>query len=91
MVSHLNPFKVGVVLGAVTGSFHLCWSILVAIGWAPAVIDFVFWAHFIRPIYVIEPFEVSRAIALLVLTTAVGFVVGLAFALGWNMLHPKQP
>jgi hypothetical protein len=91
MSTHLNPFKVGVVLAVVTGGFHLCWSMLVALGWAQAFIDFVFWAHFIKPIYMIEPFEFARAIVLLLLTAAIGFVLGLVFGWVWNALHGKQP
>lgn len=87
MSTYLNSFKVGVALGAVTGGFHLCWSMLVALGWAQPVIDFIFWAHFIEPIYVIEPFEFTRAVALLLLTVSIGFVLGLVFAWVWNALH----
>jgi hypothetical protein len=90
MSAHLNPFKVGVILATVTGGFHLCWSMLVAFGWAQPVIDFVFWAHFIKPIYVIEPFEFVRAAALLVLTTSIGFILGLVFAWMWNALHRRR-
>lgn len=84
MAGRLNPLKVGVVLATVTGGFHLGWSILVALGWAQAVADFVFWAHFIKPVYVIEPFELTRAAILLLLTAAVGFVLGLVFGSVWN-------
>jgi hypothetical protein len=87
MSAHLNPFKVGVVLGTVLGAFHLCWSMLVALRWAQQLTDFVFWAHFIKPIYVIEPFEFARAAALLVLTASIGFILGLAFAWVWNAVH----
>ena len=62
-------------------------SILVALGWAQPVIDFVFWIHFIRPIYVIEPFEVTRAGMLVVMTAGMGFLMGSIFALVWNALH----
>ena len=79
--------KAGVVLGIVLGGWHLCWSILVALGWAQPVINFVFWIHFIKPIYVIEPFEIGRMLILLVVTTAVGFAIGSAFAWIWNLLH----
>jgi len=46
--------------------------------------------HFIKPIYVIEPFEIGRAVVLIILTAAAGFVIGLVFALIWNGLHPKS-
>lgn len=87
MSIYLNPFKTGLVLAMVTGGFHLCWSMLVALGWAQPVIDFVFWAHFIKPVYVIEPFQFARAIALLVLTASTGFILGLVFGWVWNALY----
>jgi len=87
MSAHISVGKAGLVLGTVIGGWHLCWSVLVALGWAQAVIDFVFWMHFIKPIYVIEPFEIVKAAILLVVTAAVGFVIGSIFALVWNALH----
>ena len=87
MSTQLNVGKTGLVLGLVIGGFHLCWSALVALGWAQPVIDFIFWAHFIKPIYVIEPFEVSRAAMLFAMTAAMGFVMGAAFAWVWNAFH----
>ncbi len=87
MNAQINVRKAGLVLGFVLGGWHLCWSILVALSWAQSVIDFVFWMHFIMPIYVIEPFEVARATILIVVTAGVGFFIGSAFALVWNALH----
>ena len=84
---HLNVIKVGSVLAAVLAGFHLFWSVLVGVGWAQPVVDFVFWAHFIRPVYVIEPFQFTRAISLLALTAGSGFVLGALFAWVWNVLH----
>jgi hypothetical protein len=48
------------VLGAMLGSWHLLWSLLVALGVAQPLIDFLFWIHFIKPVYVIEPFAIER-------------------------------
>ena len=72
---------------SVIAGWHLCWSMLVALKWAQPVIDFVFWMHFIKPIYVIEPFEIARAAILLIVTAGVGFLIGSVFALVWNALH----
>lgn len=79
--------KAGLVLGALLGGWHLCWSVLVALKLAQPVIDFVFWMHFIKPIYVIEPFEILRAAILLIVTTGAGFLIGSVFALIWNAVH----
>jgi hypothetical protein len=87
MSVRLSPLKVGLVLGAVIGGMHMCWSILVALGWAQPVSDFVFWMHFIKPIYVIEPFEFTRAALLIVFTAGTGFIIGSVFAAVWNGLH----
>lgn len=84
---HISAGKAGLVLAAIFGGWHLCWSALVAIGWAQPVIDFIFWIHFIRPVYVIEPFNVLRAVTLVAVTAAIGFLIGAAFALIWNALH----
>ena len=83
----IGVMKAGLTLGIVIGGLHLCWSMLVAMGWAQPVIDFVFWMHFIKPIFVIEPFEFGRAIVLLAITAAVGVVFGSVFAIAWNALH----
>ncbi len=87
MSAHISVSKAALVLGTVFGGWHLCWLVLVALGWAQPVIDFVFWIHFIKPIYVIEPFEIVRAVILLIVTTGVGFVIGSVFALVWNAVH----
>ena len=87
MSARINIGKAGLVLGAVIGGWHLCWSALVALQWAQPVIDFVFWMHFIKPIYVIEPFEILRAAILFIVTAGVGFLAGSVFALIWNAVH----
>ena len=87
MNMQIGVARTGLILGIVISGWHLCWSLLVAMGWAQPVINFVFWMHFITPIYVIEPFGFGRAILLLVVTAAVGFVFGSVFALAWNALH----
>jgi len=43
--------------------------------------------HFIKPAYVIEPFEISKAIILVLVTAAIGFVAGAVGAWAWNLLH----
>jgi hypothetical protein len=82
-----NPNKVGVVFGALSGGFHLCWSLLVLLGWAQPIIDFIFWAHMIRPVYAIQPFNAAAAVTLIILTSAIGYLFGIVAAIVWNKLH----
>ena len=83
----INPNRAGLAVGALFGAWHLTWSLLVALGLAQPLIDFVFWIHFIKPIYVIEPFEIVQAVILIAVTAGTGYIIGLVFALVWNRLH----
>ena len=91
--THMNVAKTGLVVGIVLGGWHLCWSALIALGWAQRVMDFIFWIHLIKPVYVVEPFDISRAVLLVAVTAAVGFVTGAVGAWAWNLLHKvaKKP
>lgn len=40
--ARINIFKTGAVFGIQLGCWHLCWSALVATGWAQRVADFFF-------------------------------------------------
>ena len=86
----INPIKSGLVLGAVIGLWHLAWSLMVAFGWAQPFIDFVFWMHFIKPIYVIQAFNLGTATFLVVVTAIMGFVIGSIFAVLWNWIHKRS-
>lgn len=82
-----NPNKVGLVLGALYGGWHLLWSVFVAVGWAQTLINFVFWMHFVVPPYIIAPFQVRVALVLIVVTSVVGYAIGYILGLLWNWIH----
>ncbi len=86
----ISPFRAGVALAAFDALFHVTWSALVASGWAQQVINFIFWLHFIKPLYQIQPFDIRVAAGLIAVTAAVGFLIGYVLALLWNWIHPKQ-
>jgi len=90
MDARVSLAKAGIVVAALFAGWHLCWSALVALRWAQPVIDFIFWIHFIKPIYVVEAFDALRAVILVSVTAAIGFALGCAGALAWNTLHKTR-
>ena len=86
-MSTIRPNRAGLVLGMLIGGCHMMWSLLVAVGWAQPLIDFIFWIHFVKPVYVIEPFSAGIALLLIVVTSAIGYAVGWGFGVLWNKLH----
>jgi len=86
-VGTIRPHKAALVFAILLGGWHFLWSALVAAGWAQPLIDFIFWIHFIRPVYVIEKFNPGVALLLIGVTAAVGYAVGWCFGVLWNKLH----
>jgi hypothetical protein len=82
-----NPSKVGLVIGALIATWHVLWSLLVGLGWAQPLIDFIFWAHMIQPVYVIKAFDPKAAVILVAITFVSGYAFGFVGALFWNKLH----
>jgi hypothetical protein len=83
----VNPHKAGLVGAALLGGWHFLWALLVALGWAQALINFVFWLHFINPIYVIAPFKAGVALLLIIVTAAIGYTIGSILGVLWNRIH----
>lgn len=83
----LNPWRAGIALGVFLGAWHLAWSIMVAVGWAEAILRFILRIHFIDLQIGMAPFDVGLAATLVVVTTAIGFILGAVFALLWNSAH----
>ena len=86
----ISKAKLGVVVGSALGAWHLGWALLVAFGIAQWLIDWTFRLHFIEPVWVITTFRPGLAIALIVLTSVLGFVTGWVAAGVWNWLHTES-
>lgn len=80
----VNPIDAALLLGMLFGIVHLSWLILVFLKFAQVTLDFIYWAHFIKPIFEVESFEIGRAITLLGLTVSVGAFMGYVLAKIFN-------
>jgi hypothetical protein len=80
----LPPFRTAAAFGALLALSHAFWAVLVLVGWAQPLTDFIFRLHFIEPPWTISPFNWAGAITLVAFTGAVGALVGLVVALVWN-------
>ena len=86
-MNHLNPTKTGLALGKLLGGVHLVWAVLIALGWAQALVNFSMWAHMVSVPVVVQAFDLSAAITVIVVATIIGYILGFAFARIWNWLH----
>lgn len=83
----MTPHRTALVVAILLGGWHALWSAIVAIGWAQPLVDFIFRIHFIRPVYVIEKFDIGIALLLVAITAAIGYMAGWILAVLWNKLH----
>jgi hypothetical protein len=56
-------------------------------GRAQPLIDFIFWAHMIRSIYIVKAFDPVATLTLIVITSVMGYVFGYVGAVLWNKLQ----
>jgi hypothetical protein len=82
----LRPHHLGLVTGSFIGLWHTFWSLLVLVGFAQPLLDFVFRLHMITPAYHVAAFSWANALGLIVITWAVGYVFGNVLGLLWNRL-----
>jgi len=88
MQQHLSsPTKTALAVGVFLGTWHVIWSLLVALNWAQPLYDFILWTHMIHVQLTISPFQPVVAATLVVVTFLLGCVIGYVFALIWNWFH----
>ena len=86
-MKEMNVQKVALTLAVFFAGAHLMWSVLIILGWAQPLMDFIFWAHMIDNPYHISGFTLMQSGVLIVVTFGVGYLLGWVFAWLWNTLH----
>lgn len=85
----MNKNKAGLVFGLFFAFSHLVWSVLVGLGIAQAWLNFILNMHMINMPITIMPFNLIKAIGLIVLTFVLGYISGFVFAAIHNGLHKQ--
>ena len=83
-MNKINTHKLGLVVAILIGGGHLIWSVLVATGWAQALVNFKFKMHFLNMSYSLTSFDFGTAILLVALATAFGYILGRIIGGVWN-------
>lgn len=80
----LNKRKLALTLALVFAGIHVVWSLLVVVGWAQPLLDFVTWAHMMETHMVVGQFDLLAALTLVLVAAAIGWGLGTLFATVWN-------
>jgi hypothetical protein len=86
----INKNKTGLTFGFLIAFMHLMWSILVALGIAQMLIDFILNLHMISMPIVIMPFNLIKALGLVVMTFIIGYIFGWFMAFFWNKCFKEK-
>lgn len=86
----VNSNRVGLALGSFIALFHFVWSLVVALGWAQAVLDFIYSIHFLNNPFLIQEFSLGKALVLVCFTFVMGYIGGYVLSLVWNKVVAKR-
>ncbi|HSD98272.1 MAG TPA: hypothetical protein VLB73_01060 [Patescibacteria group bacterium] len=86
-MKELHEGKVALSVGIFLGVWHAMWSLLILVGVAQPLLDFIFWAHMLSTPFRVTGFSLTQAIVLVLVTFAVGYIGGWVFAKVWNMMR----
>lgn len=81
----LDEGMVALSLGAFLGLWHLGWALLVMLGLAQAILDWIYGIHFLNNPFTVGAFDLTRAAILVITTFVIGYLAGWLFAWLWNM------
>lgn len=80
----IDKNKTGLTFGFLISFLHLFWSVLVALGVAQVLLDFVLDIHMLNTSITVMSFDFVKALELVVVTFVVGYIFGWLMAFFWN-------
>ncbi len=83
----LNPNKTALVVGTFAGLWHFVWGLLVALGLASVILDWLYNIHFLNNPFSVQQFDLVKWVTLIIATAIIGYIFGYIFALLWNNLQ----
>ena len=86
----INKNKTGLTFGFLMGFMHLFWSVLVALGIAQLLLNFILDVHMVNTSVTVMPFDLLKAVGLVVVTFVVGYIFGWLMAFFWNKCFKEK-
>lgn len=83
-MNRIHAHSLGLAFGLFLALWHTLWALLVWVGAAQWLLDFVFRLHMIAPPYKVVAFSFGTAIALVLITASIGYVTGFVIGVIWN-------
>lgn len=79
--------RAGLAVAAVLAVWHAAWAVLVALGGAQPLVDFIYRLHFVaESAPKVGPFNPASAAILIGTAALAGYVMGAGLAVAWNCL-----
>jgi len=86
MESKDQLIQTGLIAGLCLSSLHLSWIVLILLGWAQPLMDFIFQLHMLNSPFQVQPFSIGLAVSLVIITFVIGAFYGLVFVLIKNLM-----
>jgi len=80
----INKNHTGLTFGFLISFLHLFWSVLVSLGIAQTLLNFVLDLHMLNMPIIVMPFNFFKSLGLIIVTFVVGYIFGWLMAFFWN-------
>lgn len=75
---------IGIIVGSLSVIVHSLWILVVMLGFAQYILDFIYGLHFLNNPFIVGEFSVTKAVGLLGMTFIVGYTIGWILSYLWD-------